>query len=60
MFQQSYFGQVNIPLDAAQGFVADHVLVAELNDLPAFLFECNPGETFVFRGEKPEPGAGTL
>ena len=32
MLLQPDFGQVNIALDAAQDFVADHAFVSELND----------------------------
>ena len=57
---QPDFGQVNVPLDAAQDFVADDTFVAELDDGPAFLIERDVRKAFVFGGKKAERGVGAL
>ena len=48
MLPQPGFRQINVPLDAAQDFVADDALVAELKNRPAFHAERFVRQMFVF------------
>jgi hypothetical protein len=46
---QARLGQVNVPLDAAEDFVADDTVVTQLDDGAAFDLQGFVGQEFVFR-----------
>ena len=51
MAVQAGFSEIDVALDATEDFIADHALVAEVDDGPAFLVERRVGQAFVFDAE---------
>ncbi len=60
MCPQAGFRQVDVPLDPAQDFVADHVGVPQLDDGEPFDAEGLARQPLVFGGEKPQRRAGVF
>ena len=60
MLPQSGFRQIDIPLDAAQDFIADYALIAKLENRPAFLQESFVRQAFIFGRKEPEGRSGAL
>ena len=60
MMAQAGFGEIDVALNAAQDLVADHVLVAKVNDRPALGQKGFVLEPLEFRGEEAKRSAGTL
>src|SRR5438477_13156932 len=58
MLPQSCFRQINVPLDAAQDFVVDDALVAELKNSPTFHPERFVRKMLVFGREQPARAVG--
>src|SRR5580693_3169445 len=57
MLRKAGFGEVNVALDAAEDFVADDGVVAELNDSASFDLKSLLGKALIFVGKKTERGA---
>src|ERR1051325_2578984 len=60
MLLQTGFGEVDVPLNAAQHFVVDDVLVAQRHNRRAFRFQRFAREPFVFGGEQSQARSGTV
>ena len=60
MLSQTGFSQINVPLDAAQDFIADGIFIAELKNGFALHLKRFVREAFVFGGKKAERRAGAL
>lgn len=60
MMLQPGLCQINVPLDAAQDFIVDHVLVAQFKNRPAFLQERFVRQALVFGRKAAERRARTF
>ncbi len=58
--REARFRQINVPLDATQDFIADHILIAEFDDRAALGLKRFMRQAFVFRRKKAQWCAGIL